>query len=221
MVKQLGYAGLCMVFPYMNTKRFSIFIAKIVHMIRIVFLLTMGILGIFPIQAQQSQDIDTDIIRVMTQPKSAMSDPLIPDFYQEIPDFQAQMKKSQSFQCGMGGRNYHRVRLAAWKMAKATNSKMYRVNSPGLLKKYAKNPTAYLKKLFKHMEGQSTILFFDEADALFDKRTQVSQQRVPAIVDSLAQFSMAHHIPIILKVTDTRGLPVALAQSFILVSLPD
>ncbi|HMR48215.1 MAG TPA: ATP-binding protein [Arachnia sp.] len=51
---------------------------------------------------------------------------------------------------------------------------LYRVNLAGLTSKYIGETEKHLDRLFTVAEGRDLVLFFDEADAAFGKRTQVT-----------------------------------------------
>jgi len=63
--------------------------------------------------------------------------------------------------------------LAACLLGKAIGSPVYRVDLSKVVSKYIGETEKNLAALFDAAEHQRWILFFDEADALFGKRTQV------------------------------------------------
>ena len=63
--------------------------------------------------------------------------------------------------------------LAASLLAKELGQELYKIDLPGLVAKYIGETEKNLGLLFDNAEKNSWILFFDEADALFGKRTGV------------------------------------------------
>jgi AAA+ superfamily predicted ATPase len=64
--------------------------------------------------------------------------------------------------------------LAATLIAKAAGLDMYRVDLSQVVSKYIGETEKNLENVFREAENKNWILFFDEADALFSKRTQTS-----------------------------------------------
>jgi len=58
-------------------------------------------------------------------------------------------------------------------LAKETGRQVYRVDISGAISKYIGETEKNLEKILNRAENQDWILFFDEADALFGKRTEV------------------------------------------------
>jgi SpoVK/Ycf46/Vps4 family AAA+-type ATPase len=65
--------------------------------------------------------------------------------------------------------------LAATLLGKATGMPVYRIDLSAIVSKYIGETEKNLSRLFQKAEYRGWILFFDEADALFGKRTQVQQ----------------------------------------------
>lgn len=63
--------------------------------------------------------------------------------------------------------------LAAELLAKSIKKDLYRIDLSQVVSKYIGETEKNLKKIFKKAEIKEWILFFDEADALFGKRTKV------------------------------------------------
>ncbi|MFT3772514.1 MAG: ATP-binding protein [Minicystis sp.] len=63
--------------------------------------------------------------------------------------------------------------LAAGVMARELGLELYHVELPAVLSKYIGETEQHLSQLFDEAEQSSVILFFDEADTLFGKRTEV------------------------------------------------
>jgi hypothetical protein len=64
--------------------------------------------------------------------------------------------------------------LAATLLGKAYKLDVYRIDLSKMISKYIGETEKNLSKLFDQAENKNWILFFDEADALFGKRSQVS-----------------------------------------------
>lgn len=65
-------------------------------------------------------------------------------------------------------------KLAAKLLGKQDNQDVYRIDLSKLVSKYIGETEKNLAKIFDAAEAKDAILFFDEADALFGKRTDVS-----------------------------------------------
>ena len=64
--------------------------------------------------------------------------------------------------------------LTASLLGKASNLDVYRIDLSAVLSKYIGETEKNLENIFRQAEKQQWILFFDEADGLFGKRTQAS-----------------------------------------------
>ena len=71
------------------------------------------------------------------------------------------------------GDDANRNLQAAELLAKEANLELYRVDLSQLVSKYIGETEKNLDRVFKEAESKNWILFFDEADALFGKRTEV------------------------------------------------
>lgn len=63
--------------------------------------------------------------------------------------------------------------LAASLLGKATGKEVYRIDLSGIVSKYIGETEKNLNSLFERANNEDWILYFDEADALFGKRTDV------------------------------------------------
>jgi hypothetical protein len=63
--------------------------------------------------------------------------------------------------------------MAAQVLARSLGMELYRVDLAGVMNKYIGETEKRLKQVFDISEKGNTLLFFDEADALFGQRTQV------------------------------------------------
>lgn len=71
------------------------------------------------------------------------------------------------------GNNSEKLSAAGY-ISNTTNSNLFRVDLSQVVNKFIGETEKNLSKLFDHAESKNWILFFDEADALFGKRTSVS-----------------------------------------------
>jgi SpoVK/Ycf46/Vps4 family AAA+-type ATPase len=53
------------------------------------------------------------------------------------------------------------------------NTQVYQIDSSLVVSKYIGETEKNLERVFKRLEGKNCILFFDEADAMFGKRTEI------------------------------------------------
>jgi hypothetical protein len=67
--------------------------------------------------------------------------------------------------------------LAATVIAGELQLDLYKIDLSGVVSKYIGETEKNLSKIFQEAERSNAILFFDEADALFGKRTEVSDAR--------------------------------------------
>ena len=63
--------------------------------------------------------------------------------------------------------------MAAEVIAADLDLDLYRIDLSGLVSKYIGETEKNLRRVFEAAEGAGAVLFFDEADALFGKRTEV------------------------------------------------
>jgi ATPase family associated with various cellular activities (AAA) len=77
--------------------------------------------------------------------------------------------------------------LTAKLIGKEFGKLVFRIDLSMMVSKYIGETEKNLSRLFKRAEGKDWILFFDEADALFGKRTQVSDAR-----DKWANLEMSY-----------------------------
>src|SRR5262249_32998105 len=63
--------------------------------------------------------------------------------------------------------------MAAEVLARELDLDLYRIDLAGVVSKYIGETEKNLRKIFDAAEQSGAILFFDEADALFGKRTEV------------------------------------------------
>ncbi|MFN6944056.1 MAG: ATP-binding protein [Cytophagaceae bacterium] len=90
-------------------------------------------------------------------------------------------------------------------IGKFLNVEVYAVNLARVVSKYIGETEKNLEKIFNKLEGKKCILFFDEADALFGKRTEVQDAK-----DRYANQEVAY---LLQKIEQFQGL-VILASNF-------
>lgn len=67
--------------------------------------------------------------------------------------------------------------MAAQVLARELNLELYKVDLSGVLSKYIGETQKNLREIFNEVQKSRSILFFDEADALFGKRVHVTDSR--------------------------------------------
>jgi SpoVK/Ycf46/Vps4 family AAA+-type ATPase len=85
-------------------------------------------------------------------------------------------------------------------MAKDLNVQIYRIDLSAVVSKYIGETEKNLRRLFDAAEQAGAILFFDEADALFGKRTEVK--------DSHDRFANQEIDYLLQRIEDHKGLVV-------------
>jgi len=100
--------------------------------------------------------------------------------------------------------------IAAEVISNQTGLPLYRIDPSKFVNRYIGETEKNLNALFDKAERQECILFFDEADALFGKRTEVKETRnrnmesgISRLLDRLKSLEG----PIILSVNSHQNLP--------------
>jgi SpoVK/Ycf46/Vps4 family AAA+-type ATPase len=103
---------------------------------------------------------------------------------------------------------------AAEAMASALRLPLYRIDLSQVVNKYIGETEKNLQRLFDTMEGAGAILFFDEADALFGKRSEVrdSHDRYANIEVNYLLQRMENYSGVAILATNMKG---ALDPAFI------
>jgi len=103
---------------------------------------------------------------------------------------------------------------AAEAMASALQLPLYRIDLSQVVNKYIGETEKNLQRLFNTMEGAGAILFFDEADALFGKRSEVrdSHDRYANIEVNYLLQRMENYSGVAILATNMKG---ALDPAFI------
>ncbi|MEK6374866.1 MAG: ATP-binding protein [Acidobacteriota bacterium] len=115
--------------------------------------------------------------------------------YEEF-GFGNSMNRGRSITVLFAGESGTGKTMAAEAMAQELRLDLYRIDLSGVLDKYIGETEKKLRQLFDAAESGGAILFFDEADALFGKRSEVkdSHDRFANIqIDYLLQRVEAYH----------------------------
>jgi len=124
-------------------------------------------------------------IRQITTQKRWADIVLDPSTLQQLEDLRTQLQQTKETRSGIK-RIQPRYRalfygppgtgktLAASLLAKELGEELYKIDLPGIVSKYIGETEKNLALLFDKAEKNNWILFFDEADALFGKRTGVT-----------------------------------------------
>ena len=78
--------------------------------------------------------------------------------------------------------------MAAETLARSTKKDLYRIDLSQVVSKYIGETEKNLEKIFNRAENKNWILFFDEADALFGKRTDVKDSTTDTPILKLTIF---------------------------------
>ena len=167
-------------------------------------------------------------------PKAAMGSLILPErekeFLKEIALNVAQrhkvcFKESSEGTCNRGlgvtvlfsGLSGTEKKMAAEALANELHLDLLRIDLSAVVSKYVDETEANLREIFDATEEANTILFFDEADALFGKRTEVkdSHDRYDNIeVNHLLQRMEKYHGLTILTTTMREELDLAFLRRF-------
>lgn len=88
-------------------------------------------------------------------------------------DKKLKLKKKQVYKVLFDGPSKIDKKAAAETLAREFNKEIYRVDLSSVVSKYIGETEKNLAAVFKKAESKDAILYFDEADALFGKRTDV------------------------------------------------
>ncbi|MBU4261464.1 MAG: ATP-binding protein [Proteobacteria bacterium] len=97
--------------------------------------------------------------------------------------------------------------MAAQVIASALQLDLYRIDLSGVVSKYIGETEKNLCRIFREAERSNAILFFDEADALFGKRTEISDahDRYANIETSYLLQKMEEHEGMVILATNLRA----------------
>jgi hypothetical protein len=102
--------------------------------------------------------------------------------------------------------------MAAETIAHDLGMNLYRIDLAGVVSKYIGETEKNIKKIFDSARGTNTLLFFDEADALFGRRTEIrdSHDRYANLeVNYLLQRLEEHDGPVILATNRRKNMDEA------------
>ena len=88
--------------------------------------------------------------------------------------FQRKLSHGRGLSALFGGPSGTGKTMAAEVMAHALQLDLYKIDLSGVVSKYIGETEKNLARVFQEAESSNAILFFDEADALFGKRTKIS-----------------------------------------------
>jgi len=96
--------------------------------------------------------------------------------------------------------------MAAEVLARELNLDLYKIDLSMVVSKYIGETEKNLNEIFKEAEESNAILFFDEADALFGKRSEVrdSHDRYANIEISYLLQKMEEHYGVVILATNLR-----------------
>lgn len=110
---------------------------------------------------------------------------------------------------------------AAALTGKHLEQEVYRVDINSIVSKYIGETEKNLEKVFSQASAKNWILFFDEADGLFGKRTDVKDSHdrfLNAETSLFLQKAQHHHGLVIVACNDTDAIPPSVLPTFHVVS---
>jgi hypothetical protein len=114
--------------------------------------------------------------------------------------FRARMNRGLGISALFAGDSGTGKTMAAEVIANALNLRLYRIDLSAVVSKYIGETEKNLRQLFDAAEGGGAILFFDEADALFGKRSEVK--------DSHDRYANIETSYLLQRVESFRGLAI-------------
>ena len=98
--------------------------------------------------------------------------------------------------------------MAAEVIAKELNKDVYRIDLSQVVSKYIGETEKNLEKIFKEAETSNAILFFDEADSLFGKRSEVkdAHERYANIEISYLLQKMEEYVGLVILATNNKSM---------------
>jgi len=116
------------------------------------------------------------VIKISKKPTNVTFEaPSLPDKTKAQLDEVAKLVKTQkNLRILLGGDSETGKTLAAERLATVLKLPLYKVDLSSVVSKYIGETEKNLQKVFIKAKSKKWILFFDEADALFGKRTEVS-----------------------------------------------
>jgi SpoVK/Ycf46/Vps4 family AAA+-type ATPase len=137
-------------------------------------------------------------------------------------DLQSQMKqqkegRGKGFLALFKGADKGAKTKAAESLVQQSGKELYSVNVSQIVGKYIGETEKNLSAVLKNAEGKNWILFFDEADALFDKRTSVRDSHdryANRKIDYLLQKAESYEGLVILSAKAKQNLDDAFKRRF-------
>ena len=114
--------------------------------------------------------------------------------------FGAKLNRGRGINALFAGQSGTGKTLAAEIMAQHLDLSLYRIDLSGIVSKYIGETEKNLRKVFDAAEQSGAILFFDEADALFGKRSEVKDSH-----DRYANIEVNY---LLQRMEDYRGLAI-------------
>lgn len=114
--------------------------------------------------------------------------------------FGEKLNRGRGISALFSGRSGTGKTMAAEILAKRLELDLYRIDLAGVVSKYIGETEKNLKRIFDAAERSGAILFFDEADALFGKRSRVSSSH-----DRYANIEINY---LLQRMEDYRGLAI-------------
>ena len=112
---------------------------------------------------EKKKDLVRDVVRHVQQRRRVM----------EEWDFNSLMGRGKGLTVLFSGPSGTGKTMAAEVIANALQMDLYRIDLAGVVSKYIGETEKNLSRIFREAEYSDAILFFDEADALFGKRSEV------------------------------------------------
>jgi SpoVK/Ycf46/Vps4 family AAA+-type ATPase len=112
---------------------------------------------------------------------------------------------------------------AAAALARVLRRDLYPVDLAAVVSKYIGDTEKNLASVFARAEAAGAILVFDEADALFGKRTEVKDshgRHAKLVIDDLLRRAKHHDAPVVLVSKPRLILPLALQRRILVYRFP-
>ncbi len=151
----------------------------------------------------------------------------VQDKVNEIQNLIKQNKRPVNLKQGKSKNSYFRVifhgpagngkKLAAVLLGKELGKEVFRIDSSKLVSRYIGETEKNLSEIMDNAQQNDGILFFDEADALFGKRTQITDSNdryANQILSHVRQIIEDYDGMIILSCTSLADMDKAMIRSF-------
>ena len=170
-------------------------------MIKTLHLLLIAVLSLTACVAQKATQSGYEKIIEITPGDSLRS---VPEAVKkQLNDYVAQRKRTiETSQLLLTGSNKKLMDNTSRWLAAKTEMNIHRINLSALMSKYIGETEKNLEKVFARAKTNNCILFFDEADALFGKRTEVkdahdkyANQEVAYLLQRIKRFNGIVFIP--------------------------